>query len=182
MEINATEIPDVKLITPVKHGDARGFFSETWNAATLSGQGLELAFVQDNHVRNGAAGTIRGLHLQVDPSPQGKLVRVIRGAIMDVAVDVRVDSPTYGQHVARELSADNWQQLWVPPGFAHGYCTLTDETEVIYKVTGIYNPGAERGLYWNDPDLRIDWPDCADPESLSGRDREWAPFTEFEGI
>lgn len=182
MQITTTEIPDVKLLTPTRHGDDRGFFSETWNARALKEQGLELDFVQDNHVLNGAAGTIRGLHLQIEPSPQGKLIRATRGAILDVAVDVRANSPTYGQHVARELSADNWQQLWIPPGFAHGYCTLTDKTEVIYKVTGFYDPGAERGLMWNDPALDINWPACANPESLSGRDREWGSFTEFGGV
>jgi dTDP-4-dehydrorhamnose 3,5-epimerase len=182
MQIAATEIPDVKVITPVRHGDERGFFSETFNARALKEQGLETDFVQDNHVLNGAAGTVRGLHLQTDPSPQGKLIRVTHGGIVDVAVDVRADSPTYGRHVARELTAENWQQLWIPPGFAHGYCTLSAGTEVIYKVTGFYNPDAERGLPWNDPDLGIDWPDCANPESLSGRDREWLPFAKFEGI
>lgn len=182
MQITATEIPDVKVIVPTRHGDDRGFFSETWNVRALMTGGLDLDFVQDNHVLNGAAGTIRGLHLQVEPSPQGKLIRAIRGAILDVAVDVRTGSPSYGRHVTRELSAENWQQLWIPPGFAHGYCTLSAGTEVIYKVTGFYDPDAERGLPWNDPDLGIDWPDCANPESLSGRDREWGAFAEFEGV
>ncbi len=182
MQITATEIPDVKVIVPTRHGDDRGFFSETWNAHALTSGGLELDFVQDNHVLNGTAGTIRGLHLQVAPSPQGKLIRTIRGAILDVAVDVRTGSPTYGQHVARELTAENWRQLWIPPGFAHGYCTLTAGTEVIYKVTGFYDHDAERGLPWDDPDLGIDWPGCANAESLSGRDREWGSFAEFEGV
>jgi len=163
-------IPEVILITPPRFGDARGFFSETWNAMRYAEAGIAAQFVQDNHSLSATSGTLRGLHCQISPSVQGKLVRVVRGAIWDVAVDIRVDSPTYGRHVAAELSAANWAQLWIPGGFLHGFCTLEPDTEVIYKVDAGYDRAAERGVIWNDPELALPWPVAA--PVLSDKDRE----------
>lgn len=172
MQVEQLAISDVLLITPVKHGDARGFFSEVYNAETLRAEaGIDATFVQDNHSLSTGKGVVRGLHFQTPPAEQGKLVRVVRGAILDVAVDLRHGSPTYGQHVAAELSADNWAQLWVPGGFAHGFCTLTETTEVIYKVTSAYSPAHDKGLRWNDPALGIDWPVTEAEATLSEKDR-----------
>lgn len=182
MQVEATAIPDVRIVRPVRHGDARGFFSEVWNRRALTEAGIEADFVQDNHVLNGRAGTLRGLHLQTTPSPQAKLVRCLRGAILDVAVDVRRGSPTFGRHVAVELSGENWAQLWVPEGFAHGYCTLTDGAEVIYKVTGYYDPQAERGIRFDDPALGIDWPVGRGAAILSEKDRAWPDLAGFGGV
>lgn len=182
MQIEDTALAEVKIVRPIRHGDARGFFSEVWNAEAMARAGLELAFVQDNHVRNGPRGIIRGLHMQVAPDPQGKLIRCCRGAILDVAVDVRKGSPTFGQYVAVELSEENWAQLWVPQGFAHGYSTLTDGAEVIYKVTGRYNVAAERGIRFDDPAIGIDWRVRADEVTLSDKDRILPTLTEFGGV
>jgi dTDP-4-dehydrorhamnose 3,5-epimerase len=157
VQIEQLKIPGILLVKPSKHGDQRGFFSETFRADIFAVNGVEAAFVQDNHVRSARKGVLRGLHFQVPPHAQGKLVRCVRGAILDVGVDIRVGSPTYGQHVAVELSATNWHQLWIPPGFAHGYLTLEDDCEVIYKVTDYYAPECDRGIAWNDPELGIDW-------------------------
>jgi dTDP-4-dehydrorhamnose 3,5-epimerase len=171
MKISLLSIPEVLLITPPKFGDNRGFFSETWNSSKLAAQGFNEHFVQDNHSLSAQPGTIRGLHCQVAPSIQGKLVRVIKGAIWDVAVDIRIGSPTYGQYAAAELSEDNWSQFWVPGGFLHGFCTLLPNTEVIYKVTGDYNKDAERAVIFNDPDLALPWPVAPGQEILSDKDR-----------
>lgn len=170
MEIEDTAIADVKILTPEKFGDHRGFFSEVWNERTLADAGLELRFVQDNHALSAEVGTLRGLHYQLDPAAQGKLVRVVRGAVLDVAVDIRVGSPTFGLHVAVELSADNWRQLWVPRGFAHGYCTLLPNTELVYKVTEYYSPDHDCGIFWDDPAIGIDWPVAAENAILSEKD------------
>ncbi|MEZ5854361.1 MAG: dTDP-4-dehydrorhamnose 3,5-epimerase [Hyphomicrobiaceae bacterium] len=170
MKITDLAIPAVKLIEPAIFRDARGFFSETYKAKVLEQAGLSLDFVQDNHSLSVDTGVVRGLHFQAPPHAQGKLVRVIRGAILDVAVDIRVGSPSYGQHVAVTLSADNWQQLWVPEGFAHGFCTLEPNTEVIYKVTDYYAPECEGGILWNDPALAIAWPIEAGRAVLSEKD------------
>ena len=166
-----TALPEVKIITPLRIGDSRGFFSEVWNERDFAAAGIEAAFVQDNHIRNPLRGTLRGLHYQMRPTAQGKLVRVTRGAILDVAVDIRRGSPTFGRHAAVLLSAENWQQLWVPVGFVHGYCTLEDDTEVQYKVTDFYSPPHERGIAWNDPALAIRWPIDAEALIISDRDR-----------
>lgn len=182
MRIEPTAVPDVLQLWPVRHGDDRGFFSETWNAGTLSALGHDWTFVQDNHVRNGARGTLRGLHLQLPPNAQGKLIRCLRGAILDVAVDVRQGSPTFGRHVAVELSERDWNQLWVPTGFAHGYCTLTDGAEVIYKVTAPYDPSAERGIAFDDPALGIDWPVDRTAARVSEKDLVLPTLAEFGGI
>ena len=171
MKLESLAIADVKLITPRKIGDSRGFFSETWNVRALVDAGFTAAFVQDNHAMSAEKGTLRGLHFQLAPKAQGKLVRVTRGSILDVAVDVRRSSPTFGQHVSAVLSAENWQQLWVPPGFAHGYCTLEANTEVIYKVTEYYSPAHDRGILWDDPALGIPWPVTRATAHLSDKDK-----------
>ena len=157
MEVVETAIPDVKIITPKKFGDHRGFFSETYNRRDWIEAGIDLTFVQDNHSRSAEQGTLRGLHYQIAPMAQDKLVRVARGAILDVAVDLRRDSPTFGQHVSEVISAENWKQVLVPIGFAHGYVTLEPDTEVLYKTTDFYSVEHERGIIWSDPDLGIDW-------------------------
>lgn len=172
MEIIDTILPEVKIIAVKRAGDARGFFSEVWNAREFAAVGINATFVQDNHVRNPHKGTLRGLHYQMPPAAQGKLLRVTRGAVFDVAVDIRRGSPTFGQHADAVLTADNWYQIWIPEGFAHGYCTLDDDTEVQYKVTDFYSPTHDRGLAWDDPDLRINWPVSGERALLSERDRQ----------
>ena len=171
-------IPEVILVTPPRFGDSRGFFSETWNSARFAEAGISAKFVQDNHSLSATPGTLRGLHCQVAPSVQGKLVRVVRGAIWDVAVDVRVGSPTYGRHVAAELSVENWAQLWIPGGFLHGFCTLLPDTEVVYKVDAPYDRAAERGVVWDDPDLAVPWPVAA--AVLSEKDKALPRLAECE--
>lgn len=180
MKVQRLSIPDLILVTPDRHGDARGFFSETWNQARFEQAGIDLPFIQDNQSFSRELGVLRGLHCQVAPHPQGKLVRCVRGAIWDVAVDARRASPTYGQWAATELSADNWAQLWIPPGFLHGFCTLQPDTEVIYKVTGAYDRVSERGVIWNDSELALPWP-AATPV-LSDKDQvlpRWADVGEL---
>jgi len=157
MQIQRFAIRDLLLIKPLKRFDSRGFFSEIYRSDILSAEGVSPQFLQDNHVYSQKRGVLRGLHFQAPPHAQGKLVRCTRGAILDVAVDIRVGSPTFGHHVAFELSATNWEQLWVPPGFAHGYVTLEVDAEVIYKVTQYWNANSERGIAWDDPSLAIDW-------------------------
>jgi len=171
MDVKALAIPDVKLIAPRRIEDDRGFFSETYRKEDLAAAGIDDEFVQDNHSLSRQAGVIRGLHFQTNPYAQGKLVRVVRGAIFDVAVDIRRGSPTFGQHVAVELSADNWLQLWVPIGFAHGFCALAPETEVIYRVTSYYDQASDRGVAFDDPDLAIAWPVAAGRAVVSAKDR-----------
>ncbi|MGA9869293.1 MAG: dTDP-4-dehydrorhamnose 3,5-epimerase [Acetobacteraceae bacterium] len=181
MNVETLSIPDVKLLTPARFADARGFFSETWSERRYTSLGIPGPFVQDNHALSIQAGTLRGLHMQIAPSVQGKLVHCVRGAIWDVAVDVRPGSPTYGRHAAAELSAATGAQLWIPGGFLHGYVTLEPGTEVIYKVTADYDRAAERGVIWNDPDLALPWPVAADRAVLSEKDlllprlRDFAP-------
>ena len=170
MEIEALAIPDVKLIRPKRFGDARGFFSEVYNRAALAAAGIGMEFVQDNHSRSALVGTIRGLHFQTAPFGQDKLVRVTKGRILDVAVDLRRASPTYGKYVSAELSAENWTQILVPIGFAHGFCTLEPDTEVLYKVSNVYAPANDGGVMWNDPDLGIAWPVKAGNAVLSDKD------------
>ena len=170
MDISSLDIPDVKILRPKKHGDARGFFSETWSRAAMVDAGLDIDFVQDNQSLSATRGTVRGLHFQTPPHPQAKLLRVIRGAVFDVALDLRRGSPTYGRHVSPVISAEKWNQILVPVGFAHGFMTLEPDTEVIYKVTAFYAPDADRGLAWDDPALGIPWPlDGATP-ILSAKD------------
>jgi dTDP-4-dehydrorhamnose 3,5-epimerase len=171
VKVEALAIDGVKLITPARFTDPRGFFSETWNHGRFTDAGIPGPFIQDNHAVSNAAGVLRGLHCQIGPNAQGKLVRCVRGAIYDVAVDVRQGSPTFGQYIGVEISAENWAQIWVPAGFLHAYCTLTAETEVIYKVTGAYDKAAERGVIWNDPDIAIKWPVSAADVILSDKDK-----------
>ena len=177
MKAERLEIPEIILVTPDRYGDARGFFSETWRQDRFAEAGIDLPFVQDNQSLSRDRGVVRGLHCQIDPHAQGKLVRCVRGAIWDIAVDARRGSPTFGKWVAAELSAANWQQLWIPPGFLHGFCTLEPATEVIYKVTGVYNREAERGVLWNDPTLNLPWPVRNGDAVLSEKDKtlpSWA--------
>ena len=180
MNVESLAIADVKLLTPPRFRDPRGFFSETWNQDRFARVGVPGPFIQDNHAVSTERGVVRGLHLQIGPNAQGKLVRVVRGAIWDVAVDVRRGSPTYGKHVGAELSADNWSQIWVPVGFLHGYCTLTAETEVIYKVTAPYDKAAERGVIWNDPALALPWPIDPTAAVLSDKDLVLPRLSECE--
>ena len=171
MNVESLAIPDVKLLTPPRFNDPRGFFSETWKQGAFAEAGVPGPFIQDNHAVSTARGVLRGLHCQIGQNAQGKLVRCTRGAIYDVAVDIRHGSPTFGKWVGAEISADNWTQIWVPVGFLHAYCTLTQETEVIYKVTGRYDKPAERGVIWDDPDLGIEWPGPAAEVILSDKDK-----------
>lgn len=171
MNVERLSIPEVLLLTPPRFADQRGFFSETWSQRRYGELGIPGPFVQDNHSLSTRTGTIRGLHCQIAPSVQGKLVRCVRGAIWDVAVDIRRGSPSFGQHAAAVLSAENWQQLWVPGGFLHGFCTLEPDTEVSYKVTADYDRGAERGVIWNDPALALPWPLPPDQALLSDKDQ-----------
>jgi dTDP-4-dehydrorhamnose 3,5-epimerase len=173
-------IPDVLLLTPPRFLDPRGFFSETWQQTRFAEAGIPGPFVQDNHAKSTDRGVLRGLHLQIGPNAQGKLVRVVRGAIWDVAVDVRRGSPTYGKHAGAVLSADNWQQLWVPVGFLHGYCTLQPDTEVIYKVTAPWDRAAERGVIWNDPALAVPWPIAPEEALLSDKDLKLPTLAECD--
>jgi dTDP-4-dehydrorhamnose 3,5-epimerase len=171
MRVVSTDIPDVKVLYPAKHGDERGFFSETWSRRTFETAGLAADWVQDNHAWSRDRGVVRGLHFQIGAAAQTKLVRVTKGSIFDVAVDLRRASPTFGRMVHVVLSAGEWNQIWVPKGFAHGYCTLEPGTEVAYKVDAFYSPENDRGILWNDPDLGIPWPVSAAEAQLSGKDR-----------
>jgi dTDP-4-dehydrorhamnose 3,5-epimerase len=164
-------IPDLKLVRARKFGDARGYFRETYSALAFAEAGLVLNFVQDNHSLSAEQGTVRGLHYQAAPYAQAKLVRVTRGAILDVAVDIRHGSPSFGQHVAVRLDATDGAQLFIPVGFAHGFCTLEPDTELAYKVTAPYAPAHDHGIAWNDPELAIDWPVDAATATLSDKDR-----------
>jgi dTDP-4-dehydrorhamnose 3,5-epimerase len=177
--ITPLALPDVLLITPKRHGDARGWFSETWSKATLAKAGIHHDFVQDNQAFSAARGTVRGLHFQRGPFAQAKLVRVLRGAIYDVAVDIRPDSATYGRWVAATLTAEGGEQLLVPRGFAHGYCTTAPDTELAYKVDNGYAPEAEGGLLWNDARLGIDWPIRDDEAVLNARDAGLPTLTDL---
>lgn len=179
MRVEETAISGVLVITPERHADARGFFSETYRRDVLKAHGVEIDWVQDNHVHSAGRGVVRALHFQVPPAAQAKLIRVTRGAIYDVALDLRKDSGSYGRHIAVELSAENWRQLLVPAGFAHGYCTLVEDSEVLYKVDAPYAPETERGLLWNDPDLAIAWPISAQEAQLHARDRLWPRLRDY---
>ena len=179
MKVERLAIEDILLLTPRRFGDARGFFSETYRTSWLREAGIGHDFVQDNHSHSQAAGTLRGLHCQIGAHAQGKLVRAVRGAIWDVAVDARRGSPSFGKHVAAELSAENWQQLWIPPGFLHAFVTLEPDTEVIYKTTSYYDKESERGIIWNDPELAIEWPLSADDITLSDKDQTLPPWREM---
>ena len=171
IEVRQTALAGVLEIIPPRFGDGRGFFSETWHGPKMAALGLDFDFVQDNHSVSAARGTLRGLHYQLPPADQVKLVRVSRGSVFDVAVDLRSSSPTYRQWVGVTLSADAWNQLLVPSGFAHGFVTLEDDSEVQYKVTAPYDAALERSIRWDDPAIGIDWP-IRDSLTLSDRDRD----------
>lgn len=172
MHIERLAIPEVIVLRPKKFGDHRGFFSETFRKSVLQDLGLEIDFVQDNHSFSADKGTVRGLHFQTGEFAQHKLVRVVRGSILDVAVDIRRGSPTYGRWASAVISATEWNQILVPIGFAHGLCTLEPDTEVVYKVSSYYSPEHDHGLLWNDPALGIDWPVSQDEAVLSGKDHK----------
>src|SRR5688500_6410021 len=176
MQVVPTEIPDVKILVPKQFKDHRGFFSEVYSTKLLKDAGVDASFVQDNHSLSVEKGVLRGLHYQVAPAAQDKLIRVVRGAILDVAVDVRRSSPTFGRHVTEIVSAENWKQVYVPVGFAHGFVTLEANTEVLYKVSAFYSPSHERGIQWNDPALGIDWGIDPSQAILSGRDGNHPPL------
>lgn len=180
MQVTATSIPEVLIVEPKLFGDARGFFYESFNLeAFREAAGLKsINFVQDNHSRS-ARGVLRGLHYQIR-QPQGKLVRVVRGAVFDVAVDVRKSSPAYGKWVGVELSEENRRQLWVPPGFAHGFLVLSESADFLYKTTDYYAPAHERSIVWNDETLSIAWPDAGSAPSLSAKDAQGAKFLDAE--
>ena len=174
MKLVPTAIADVVEVQPTRFGDDRGWFSEVFKTDVLAAGGIDVPFVQDNESFSAPLGTLRGIHYQVGPHPQGKLVRVVRGSILDVAVDLRRSSPTFGEHVAVTLTADAGNQLYVPVGFGHAFITLEPDVQVIYKVTDRYAPECERAIRWDDPQLAIDWPDAAAP-TLSAKD-EVAPL------
>lgn len=179
LDIQKTAIDGVLLVTPKRFSDARGFFTETWNAERFREAGIPDIFVQDNHSFSRAAGTVRGLHYQAPPRAQAKLVRVLRGSIIDVAVDARKTSPTFGRHVRALLSADNGAQLLVPAGFLHGFATLEPDTDVAYKVTDFYSGAHDGSVLWNDPALGIDWGIDEDAAVLSDKDRSAVAFSAF---
>lgn len=176
MEVEQTRLPDVLVLTPRRFADARGHFSETWNRQRMAEAGLDIDFVQDNSSFSKSAGTVRGLHYQTPPMAQAKLVRVARGAIRDVAVDFRIGSPRYGEWVAEELSAENGRQLLVPEGFLHGFVTLTDDVEVIYKVNRHYDPDCDRTVRFDDAELGVDWGVAAKDAVLSDKDTAAPPL------
>ena len=173
MKIVPTEIPDVVLIEPKVFGDERGFFYESWNRRALRELGVDVEFVQDNHSKS-ARNVLRGLHYQVE-HPQGKLVRAIAGEVYDVAVDLRRTSPSFGKAVGFTLSAENKRMVWIPPGFAHGFCVLSEFAEFVYKTTDYWYPEFERSILWNDPKLNITWPTGGEP-SLAAKDRDGSTF------
>ena len=176
MKVTPTDIPDVLIVEPRVFGDARGFFYESWNRRAFAAAGLDVDFVQDNHSRS-TRGVLRGLHYQIHHA-QGKLVRVIAGEVYDVAVDLRRASPTFGRHVAVTLSADNARMLWVPAGFAHGFCVTSDSADFLYKTTDYWHAEHERTLLWNDPALGVDWP-VRDPV-IAAKDAAGTPLARAE--
>lgn len=171
MESEPLKIDGVRLVRPELYRDHRGFLSEVFNKRALEEVGISDQFVQENHIKSHHEGTIRGLHFQIAPHPAAKLLRVVRGAVFDVVVDLRHDSPTYGEHVTVELSAENWTQIYISVGLAHGLCTLEPDTEITYRVSDYWSPEVDRGVLWNDPDLDIDWPVSGDEAIVSDKDR-----------
>ena len=178
MEIQETRLPGVLLLTPKMYRDNRGAFQETWNQRAMTEAGLPSLWVQDNFSIS-KKNVLRGIHYQLN-HPQGKLVRVAYGAVLDIAVDLRRSSPTYGQHVAVELTADLGNMLWIPEGFGHAFLALTDNVCFAYKVTDYYSPSGERTIRWNDPKLGIDWPVCGDCVLVSEKDQKGAPLMQAE--
>lgn len=180
MHVEPLSIPEVRVLIPKRHGDRRGFFSEVYNRKALAAAGVAIDFVQDNHSLSTGRGTVRGLHFQTPPFAQDKLLRVARGSVFDVAVDLRRGSPTYGGHVSAILSAATWNQILVPAGFAHGFMTLEPDTEVIYKVSDYYAPDHDKGLLWNDPALGIAWPIAESAAMVSEKDRGQPPLADLD--
>ncbi len=180
MEVRPLGLDGVFEIIPRKFGDDRGFFSETYKVKALAEARIDLSFIQDNHSYSAAKGVVRGLHYQLPPFAQDKLVRVIRGSILDVAVDIRKSSPTFGKWISLEVSAEKWNQILVPKGFAHGFITLTEDTEVIYKVTDYYAPEHDRSIRFDDPAIGIEWPLCSSGVQLSDKDRNAPLLTDAE--
>ena len=187
MQVFPLDIPAVKLVRPKRFGDHRGYFAETYSHAKLLDHGVDLTFVQDNESLSAKRGTVRGLHFQRPPHAQDKLVRCVKGAVLDIALDIRKGSPTFGQHVTAELSAENGDQLLVPVGFAHAFVTLTDDCLVQYKVTDVYAPDCDAGVIWSDPALAINWPIDPGEATISDKDAKLptlaqldSPFT-YEG-
>ena len=172
MDLRRLDIPEACEIVPARHGDERGYFAELFRDRWFRENVADLSFVQENQSLSSAAGTVRGLHFQSDPFVQGKLVRCVRGAIFDVAVDMRKGSPSYGRWVAVELTEERCNQIWVPPGFAHGFCSLVPDCVVAYKVTAYYSRENDHGFAWDDPDVGVEWPDVAAPGLLSAKDRD----------
>ena len=180
MKVVPTAIPEIKLFKPTIHRDGRGLFVESFRQDIFNqATGTHYEFIQDNHSRS-SKGVLRGLHYQLPPHAQGKLVRVISGAVFDVAVDIRRSSPSFGQWVGAELSAENHHQLWIPPGFAHGFVVLSDTADLVYKATAYYAPESDRGLLWNDPDIAIAWPQLDIDFSLSEKDQHQPAFKQAE--
>ena len=180
LTVNPMAIPDVKLITPKRFGDDRGFFSETYNRARFAEAGIDIDFIQDNHSSSSLVGTVRGLHYQSPPFAQTKLVRVLRGEIIDIAVDVRKGSPTFGKSVRAKLSAENGMQILVPKGFLHGFATLVPNTEIAYKVDNYYSAECDGSVAWNDPDLDLDWGIDTSAAIVSEKDAFAPVFSEFQ--
>lgn len=182
MKVTPTAIPDVLIIEPKVFGDERGFFFESFNQKAFNqATGTDFQFVQDNHSRS-AKGVLRGLHYQLPPHAQGKLVRVVRGAVFDVAVDIRKGSPTFGQWVGVQLSEENHRQLWIPPGLAHGFLTLSESADFLYKTTDYYAPAFERSIAWNDADIDIKWPDIGMNPMLSAKDQQGKLLRDFTNL
>jgi dTDP-4-dehydrorhamnose 3,5-epimerase len=179
MQVEQLAIPEVLLLTPERYGDERGWLSEIYSRRAMAAAGLPGEFVQDNQAFSPRRGTMRGIHLQVAPHPAAKLVRAIRGAVFDVAVDVRAGSPTFGRWAGAKLTADSGAMLYVPRGFGHAYCTLTDDTEILYKLDGYHDPDCERGLLWNDPAIGIVWPIADGEMTINARDRAFPTLSAF---
>lgn len=182
MQVTSLAIDVVKLIVPRKFSDARGYFVETWNRKTLTEAGVDIDFVQDNASLSREPGTVRGLHFQTPPAAQAKLVRVVRGSVFDVAVDLRRASPTFGRYVSAILTAEGGEQLFVPVGFAHGFCTLEPDTEIAYKVSSFYSGGNDAGIAWDDPEIGIDWPHDGREPILSDKDRRLPKLAEADPL
>jgi len=179
LEIREFDIDGPLELLPTKHGDERGYFSEILRMAPFVARAGPVEFVQDNQSLSARAGTIRGIHFQSKPFAQGKLVRCVAGSVFDVAVDLRHDSPSYGNWISVVLGAERLNQLWIPVGFGHAFCTLELNSLITYRVTEYYTPEHDKGVAWNDPDLSIDWPDVADPDTLSGKDRAQPAFADL---
>ncbi len=182
MDVTITNLPDVKIVTPARFGDDRGFFSEIYNKRALAEVGIDIDFIQENYAYSADRGTLRGLHFQCPPATQTKFLRVLRGAIVDVCVDCRRGSPTYGQHVMVEMTAESGQQILCPKGFAHGILTLMPHTEIAYKVDAFYAPELDMGIRFDDPDLAIDWPLPEKDLILSEKDRNLPGFSDLPDI